>query len=807
MEVDLKHLQTDFYSFFLYICDDIQKDNAKTCKWEEEFCDFLQYEAYYKYLSQNRVLATLEQAVQHGKFLEGDTPILTKTGWKKHKDLKVGDYVFGDDGKLKKVLWNSGVYKWNVEKIKFSNNYDCILAAKEHLWKIQIATGKRKTINGKKVSVGRSEKIVETQDIFKGYHDNKPAINISPSLKLEKADLPIDPYLLGLWLADGDCADSRITCGWQDIEGLTEILLNRKQKFISKIKQGRNYSVRIENLRTLLRKNNLLNNKHIPLNYILASEEQRLELLNGLMDGDGCVNDRCNCEFTQKAGKLAGDVYLLLRTLGIKPIKHTYRCKLYGKDVGQKVRICFNVDKGQKIFCLRRKQKKIDEKTQKDRDDKKRFFIEKIENYGVVEGNCIEVEDGMYLAGYDLVPTHNSTKLRIFVCWLIGHHSDLSFNFYTASEKLSFETADFIRNILQSRKYKAIFGDVVLKAVQDEVKFHKKGKISYRLMGEGNTGYPSHFSFIDDPYRNSDDAYSPTMRARIENRFRADIFSRRQTKSMVVVLHSRWHCDDLIGIIKKGKEFKELLVSSKHPAINDKGEALFPELRDINFLLEQKKILGSINFNALYQQEPLQESGNIIKKEWLQFYDELPIKYDKLDIYCDTAFTEDGDYSVCLLGGWVGNKIYCVDCIYGKWIYPELKRNLLAFYNKSVVHHKLNSINVYIENKASGQSLIQDLPIPCIELYPTTTQENKHEKRANKYQRLMEVIGTIEAKCLHLPSTPTDWSEELLHEITSFTGQDTGIHDDFVDVVIYLLKSYGKLFGESVDWESINQMF
>lgn len=77
----------------------------------------------------------IQQPPQHGKALKIDTPVLTTKGWKRHGDLTVGDYVFGDDGKPKRVEWNSGAYMWNVQKVTFADG-QTITAAREHEWKI-----------------------------------------------------------------------------------------------------------------------------------------------------------------------------------------------------------------------------------------------------------------------------------------------------------------------------------------------------------------------------------------------------------------------------------------------------------------------------------------------------------------------------------------------------------------------------------------------------------------------------------------------------------------------------------------------
>ena len=93
---------------------------------------------------------------QHGKALPIDTPILTTKGWKAHGDLKPGDFVFGDDGKPKKVLFNFGKYMWHTMKMDFADGIS-VISAHEHLWKIYADHDNHK---------GRQEEITETQDIF-----------------------------------------------------------------------------------------------------------------------------------------------------------------------------------------------------------------------------------------------------------------------------------------------------------------------------------------------------------------------------------------------------------------------------------------------------------------------------------------------------------------------------------------------------------------------------------------------------------------------------------------------------------------
>jgi len=93
---------------------------------------------------------------QHGKLLPIDTPIFTPNGWVNHGDLSVGDYVFGHDGRPKRVVANSGTYTWNVDRINIQGGFS-ILAAKEHEWVLECDHDDHK---------GRVSKTYETQEIF-----------------------------------------------------------------------------------------------------------------------------------------------------------------------------------------------------------------------------------------------------------------------------------------------------------------------------------------------------------------------------------------------------------------------------------------------------------------------------------------------------------------------------------------------------------------------------------------------------------------------------------------------------------------
>jgi hypothetical protein len=118
----------------------------------EEFRDFVQYTKpdyeinwhhdllmdYLQQFAEGKIKKLMVfMPPQHGKLLPIDTPILTTKGWVNHGDLRPGDFVYGQDGKPKKVIANSGAYKWKVVNMTFQDG-KTIKCANEHLWNIKV---------------------------------------------------------------------------------------------------------------------------------------------------------------------------------------------------------------------------------------------------------------------------------------------------------------------------------------------------------------------------------------------------------------------------------------------------------------------------------------------------------------------------------------------------------------------------------------------------------------------------------------------------------------------------------------------
>lgn len=333
-------------------------------------------------------------AREHYKAVDVEEPVPTPVGWKRHGDLAVGDWVYGSDGVPTRVVAKTEVFtNADCYRVTFDDGYSVVVSG-QHLWTVEKRTRLRK-YRGKQ---DRAEVVMNTKEIFKHSHrpDNRLSIPVAPPLLNVEHVLPIAPYTLGCWLGDGANANGTVTCGddiWTGIiDSGHEISAGRPSRDITRTVYG---------IQPELRSMGLLNNKHIPQEYLWACERQRMELLRGLMDTDGSCNDRGTATFINKCKPLAEDVAVLCSSLGLKP-----RWRVISTHHGEVYSISFQAYKSAAPFKLPRKIARC-----KGGSPRSRRFITSVECVDTRPVSCIQVEatNGLYLIGKQMVTTHNST--------------------------------------------------------------------------------------------------------------------------------------------------------------------------------------------------------------------------------------------------------------------------------------------------------------------------------------------------------------------------------------------------------------
>lgn len=364
-------------------------------------------------------LAMLLIPRKNGKALEINTPILTTNGWKKHGELKIGDYVFNGNGNPVKVIGVTDQYIGDCYELKFSDG-DRIISHSKHEWD----TDRTWYTKRKKSSRGEPLPLVETEEIFatlKFDSVSRPdfvhRIKITKPIKTDNVDLPIDAYMLGVWLGDGSSNCGQITINDEDFEIIDRIKkagysvnfgYKKGKSTLFRITTGSRKQIDRDNcFAAYLRKIGVHGNKHIPEIYLRAGLEQRYELLRGLLDTDGTVSKRGQISLTLTNKKLIEDALELIRSLGIKACIKEDRAILNGKDCGAAYHIHFYPADNTPLFYAKRKGCRVKEVPNKKnrRSSKTVCGAEFVGNHLV---NCISVEGGFYLAGKGLTKTHNS---------------------------------------------------------------------------------------------------------------------------------------------------------------------------------------------------------------------------------------------------------------------------------------------------------------------------------------------------------------------------------------------------------------
>tara|TARA_R110000796_G_scaffold18980_3_gene57163 strand:- start:6105 stop:8075 length:1971 start_codon:yes stop_codon:yes gene_type:complete len=340
------------------------------------------------------------------KGLPLDTPILTGNGWKTMGTLSKSDQVYDKDGNLVNIINISKVKNKKCLKIKFDNNEE-IISDYEHRWLLYT-----KNSDVKKEMVMTTQEIKDYNDsLIKRQSYNILKIDNPKPLNNPEIELPIDPYILGVWLGDGHSIDAKIT---QANENVWEEVVKRGYEIGNDLSQGGSGKATtrtVFSLQTKLRINSLLQNKHIPEIYLSSSFEQRLDLLRGLMDSDGTYNKTRKRFVMESTRQQQVDYFTeIASSLGVKVSNSSFNKKFNGGII-KCYRASFVTDDFNP-FLSRNQDLEIDLKKDR-RTFRSIISVEEVES---VPTKCIEVDSpsSTFLCGKTLLVTHNTNKIKNF---------------------------------------------------------------------------------------------------------------------------------------------------------------------------------------------------------------------------------------------------------------------------------------------------------------------------------------------------------------------------------------------------------
>ena len=321
------------------------------------------------------------------------------------------------------------------------------------------------------------------------------------------------------------------------------------------------------------------------------------------------------------------------------------------------------------------------------------------------------------------------------------------------------------------------------------------------------TGTPADLAIIDDPVKDAVEAYSETYRERVWNWYTDVLLTRLHNKSKQVLIMTRWHEDDLAGrLLSTERDLWEVV---SIPAIREDmdmaedprniGEALWEERHSLERLKDAER-RSPRTFASLYQQRPMIEGGNIVKRDW--FGRVPPAEFqsmrfrEPMHFYLDTAYGKrnektDNDPSGILAACRIGQNIYLY---HAQKVWMEMP-DLLRFLPEYIRTHGGGSESIlHVEPKANGRSVVQMLrTISSLNVRETPSPTDSKETR------LRVVSPRIECGRVYLVGG--EWNEAFLEEVCTFP---TAKHDEFVDILGYAVNDLYE-DDDGIDYDNISK--
>ncbi|GAA0897812.1 LAGLIDADG family homing endonuclease [Pseudonocardia zijingensis] len=620
---------------------------------------------------------------QEGKALDTATPILTTAGWSTMGELQQGDEVFHPDGHPTRVLGVSAVMHDRRCYRVTTTDGRSVVADAEHLWTVR-DRGRR---GGGRTGRPAPWETLTTEQLLargllaeNGRRTNGAAhrayrfmLPAQHTIVSKPVDLPVEPYLLGAWLGDGDSTGSQLTVGARDLDEILGQVHASGARLVSVSPSHTAWRVRFSldsrrrktsSFRTALTALNLWGKKHIPDLYLAAGTEQRLALLQGLLDTDGSIfrtETSSRVEFTACRRVLAEGVLQLVRSLGWRATIRESAATLDGREVGRRWRVCFTPEQGGHVpFRLPRKAARM-QAPQSRGGELRAVSIASIEPVESRPVRCITVdrEDGLFLAGRDLVATHNSSTLRWAVLWLLANDPERRIVVASYAASLARTSGRIVRSLIES--YGADLGLTVDRSHADASDWQLAGHAGgLRAVGVGGglTGQPSDVLVVDDPLKGQAEADSATIRDNLHEWWSSVALTRLAPGAPIIVVQTRWHEDDLAGRMEaEGWPVVNIPAQAdgQTPDALDRpvGEYLVSARgRTDADWAEKRKAVGERTWAALYQGRPAPLEGGVFKAAWFDTWrvQEAPAGCLPPTVVVDPADNEgDGDEAGVIL--------------------------------------------------------------------------------------------------------------------------------------------------------------
>lgn len=381
-------------------------------------------------------------------------------------------------------------------------------------------------------------------------------------------------------------------------------------------------------------------------------------------------------------------------------------------------------------------------------------------------------------------PRHGKSELtsRYFPAWYLGTFPDKRIILASYEADFAATWGRKSRDLLEEYG-PSLFGVTVSKASSAasrwDIEGHEGGMATAGVRGP-ITGKGANIAIIDDPVKNDQEAMSQTYRDATWDWYRATFSTRIQDNGAIILVMTRWHEDDLAGRLFKAQqeggdrwEYVNLpaLAEGNDVLGREEGKPLCPILFTKETLEATKTRLGSYWWASLYQQRPSPAEGGIFKRNWWQYYRQVPGQFNEIIQSWDMAFkdTKTADFVVGQVWGRKAADKYLLDQVRGRMDFPatvQAVRSLSAKWPQA--RAKL------VEDKANGPAVIATLKREISGLIPV-------EPQGGKESRAWAASPEVEAGNVYIPDPSiASWVHDFVEECAAFPN---GANDDQVDAM------------------------
>lgn len=302
---------------------------------------------------------------------------------------------------------------------------------------------------------------------------------------------------------------------------------------------------------------------------------------------------------------------------------------------------------------------------------------------------------------------------------------------------------------------------------------------SIRLTGIGGsiTGQDVDYMIVDDPYKGLAEEFTPSALQKMIDYYNTVLEQRLEPNvSKLVILHTRWHSNDLQGYLKDNDPNSYRFIS--FPSINEDGTPLWAKRYTIYDLLDKKRRMGERSFNAIYQQQPMDYTSDFFDIDKIKWG--LPSNF-KPTAKCrawDIASSDEvaGEKNDSTAGVWLmksGNDVVIQDLVHGQ--FGSYTKNIIV--NQTELDKVETAQIIETGVAAAGELLFQEWQKQLTGYRVVRAMAVK-----SKVDRATPLQNGILDGHLYINVNDKLKRAKLLRELSEFPF---GLHDDIVDAIAH----------------------